>query len=179
MGIVGIGGLGHFGLLLAKALGCAEVVAISRSSAKKEDAMKMGATKVIATGEDPKWMRTHARSLDLIVSTVSSPDLPLEGYFKLLRTKGEFIQVGAPEDKFPAIHAFDLIGKGVKLGGSMIGSPKVIGEMLKFVEEKGVKPWVEVKDMAEANKLVVDMAAGHARYRYVLKNEKNCAALGL
>jgi len=42
VGIVGIGGLGHFGLLWAKALGCKEIVAISRSDAKKEDAMKMG-----------------------------------------------------------------------------------------------------------------------------------------
>lgn len=42
IGIVGIGGLGHFGLLWAKALGCKEIVAISRSNAKKEDALKMG-----------------------------------------------------------------------------------------------------------------------------------------
>ena len=32
VGIVGVGGLGHFGLLAAKALGCDKVVAISRSS---------------------------------------------------------------------------------------------------------------------------------------------------
>jgi alcohol dehydrogenase (NADP+) len=47
VGIVGIGGLGHFGIMGAKALGCEEIVAISRSSSKKEDAMKMGATKFI------------------------------------------------------------------------------------------------------------------------------------
>lgn len=47
VGIVGIGGLGHFGLMGAKALGCDEIVAISRTSGKKEDALKMGATKFI------------------------------------------------------------------------------------------------------------------------------------
>jgi alcohol dehydrogenase (NADP+) len=47
VGIVGIGGLGHFGIMGAKALGCDEIVAISRTSGKKEDAMKMGATKFI------------------------------------------------------------------------------------------------------------------------------------
>jgi alcohol dehydrogenase (NADP+) len=37
--IIGIGGLGHFGVLGAKALGCDEIVVISRTSTKKEDAM--------------------------------------------------------------------------------------------------------------------------------------------
>ena len=41
VGIVGVGGLGHFGLLYAKALGAEKVVAISRSNAKKEDALKV------------------------------------------------------------------------------------------------------------------------------------------
>lgn len=49
VGIVGIGGLGHFGILFAKALGADHVVAISRSATKREDAMKMGADKFIAT----------------------------------------------------------------------------------------------------------------------------------
>lgn len=92
VGIVGIGGLGHFGLLWAKALGCDEVVAISRTNSKKEDAMKMGATKFIAT-EDEGWNKANSRSLDLIVSTVSSPNMPIAGYLQLLRTNGQFIQV--------------------------------------------------------------------------------------
>jgi len=179
VGIVGIGGLGHFGLLFAKALGADEVVAISRTSAKKDDATAMGATRFIATSEDPKWAKTHARSLDLIVSTVSSPDMPLEGYFRLLRTRGEFIQVGAPEDKIPAFNAFALMAKMCKLGGSSIGSVNEISEMLQFAADNNIKPWVTVRDMGEANKSVVEMEAGKARYRYVLRNEQHAAALGL
>lgn len=96
VGIVGLGGLGHFGILFAKALGCDEVVAISRSDSKKEDAMKMGATKLIATG-DKDWAKDNARSLDLIVSTVSSPDMPLDKFFQLLKVNGQFIQVSKQE----------------------------------------------------------------------------------
>jgi len=36
------------------------------------------------------------------------------------------IQVGAPEDKMPAFSAFALIAKGVKVGGSIIGSLREI-----------------------------------------------------
>lgn len=41
IGVVGVGGLGHFAILFAKALGADKIVAISRSNAKKEDAFKV------------------------------------------------------------------------------------------------------------------------------------------
>lgn len=170
VGIVGFGGLGHFGLLYAKALGADKVVAISRSHAKKEDAKKIGADDFIATNDDKEWATHHARSLDLIVSTVSSPSMPLEQYLMLLRTNGQFIQVGAPEDRLPAFNAFSLIAKGCKIGGSAIGAPHEIEEMLELTAEKGVKPWIQKRPMKEANQAVVDMSEGKARYRYVLVN---------
>src|ERR1700722_7729924 len=105
VGIIGIGGLGHFGILGANALGCDEVVAISRTSAKKEDALKMGATKFIATDEDPDWATKNASTLDLIVCTISSPKMPIQEYLGLLRLKGQFVQVGAPEDKIPGFNS--------------------------------------------------------------------------
>ncbi|KAG4421367.1 hypothetical protein IFR04_005550 [Cadophora malorum] len=174
VGIVGVGGLGHFGLLWAKALGASEVVAISRTDSKKEDALKMGASKFIAT-EAEGWAKKNYRSLDLIVSTVSSPNMPLEKYFMLLRTNGQFIQVGAPEDKIPAFSAFALIAKGCKMGGSMIGSPKDISEMLEFAAKNNIHPWIQERPMKDANQSIVDMDAGKARYRYVLVNEKHVA----
>lgn len=171
VGIVGVGGLGHFGILYAKALGADSVTAISRSAAKKEDAKKLGADKYIATNDDKDWATHHARSLDLIVSTVSSPNMPLEQYLTLLRTNGTFIQVGAPEDRMPAFNAFSLIAKGCKIGGSAIGAPHEIAEMLELTAKKGVKPWIQKRPLKDANQAVVDMNAGKARYRYVLVNE--------
>jgi alcohol dehydrogenase (NADP+) len=173
VGIVGIGGLGHFGLLFAKALGADHITAISRTSAKKEDAMKMGADRFIATDEDKNWHKTSARTLDLIVSTVSSPKMPLQQYLSLLKTKGTLIQVGLPEDKIPPFHAFSLVGKGCKLGGSSIGSPAEIREMLDLAAKKGVKTWIQKRPMDDVNKAIVDMEKGDARYRYVLVNEKH------
>ncbi len=70
--------------------------------------MKMGATGFIAT-EEEGWAKKNSRSLDLIVCTVSSPSMPLEKYLQLLRTNGQFIQVGAPEDKLPAFNVFAMI----------------------------------------------------------------------
>ena len=85
--------------------------------------MKLGADHFIATNEDKDWATQNAGSLDLIVSTVSSPDMPLQEYLMLLGVGGRFIQVGAPEDALPPFNAFALIAKGVMVGGSAIGSP--------------------------------------------------------
>ncbi|KAF2716130.1 GroES-like protein [Polychaeton citri CBS 116435] len=170
VGIVGIGGLGHFGVLFAKALGADRVVGISRSSVKKADVLKMGADDYIATDDDLNWAQIHARSLDLIVCTVSSAKMPLMSYLQLLRTEGTFIQIGEPEEELPRLSVFAFIAKGCKMGGSMIGSPSDITEMLEFAAEKKVKPWIVKRPMREANQAIVDLKAGNARYRYTLVN---------
>lgn len=78
VGIIGIGGLGHFGLLFAKALGADKVVGISRNSNKRADALKLGAHEYVATEEDSDWTGKHAQTLDIIISTVSSPKVSLD-----------------------------------------------------------------------------------------------------
>ena len=172
VGIVGVGGLGHFGVLFARALGADRVVGISRGEDKRQDVLALGADEYVATGSDGDWATRHAGSLDLIVSTVSSEKMPLDGYLGLLATGGTLIQVGAPDGgKLPPVNAFALIKKGIKIGGSLIGAPGEIEEMLKVAVEKKVKPWVQKRPLAEANRAIVDMEAGKARYRYVLVNE--------
>jgi alcohol dehydrogenase (NADP+) len=51
--------------------------------------------------------------------------------------------------------------------------------MLKLFAEKGVRAWNNNLPMKDANKAVVDMDAGKARYRYVLVNEKHVAQTNL
>lgn len=172
VGIVGIGGLGHLGVLFAKALNCDRVVGISRTASKRDDALSgLGADAFLATDEDPKWARTHSRTLDLIICTVSSPEMPLSGYLRLLKTDGVFVQVGAPEQPLPPVMAFSLISKGVKITGSNIGSPEDIRMMLRVAAEKGVFPWIQKRGMGDVNVALADMHAGKARYRYVLLND--------
>lgn len=192
VGIVGVGGLGHFAVLFAKALGADKVVAISRKASKAADALKLGADLYIATEDEPNWATTHARSLDLIISTVSSDkvrslssrqlrlslttpstQMPLNDYLSLLRYGGSFIQVGLPDGGMLGLPVFTVLRSNLKVGGSFIGSPNEIREMLDFVAEKGIHPWVEQRSMKDANQAIVDMEKGKARYRYVLVNEQH------
>jgi alcohol dehydrogenase (NADP+) len=160
------------GILFAKAMCCDRVVAISRSSSKRRDAVEgLGADAFIATDEEKKWARAHARSLDLIICTVDAPDMPLAQYLRLLKVDGTFVQVGAPESPLPPLTAWSLIQKGVKVTGSNIGSPDDIREMLQLAAEKKVLPWIQERPMHDISAALADMDANKARYRYVLSNE--------
>lgn len=178
VGVVGIGGLGHMGILFARAMGAGRVVAISRSSSKRDDALKgLGADLFIATGEEKGWAKAHSRSLDVILSTVSAADMPLAQYLRLLKRDGTFIQVGAPEHPLPPLAAWSLIQKSVKVTGSNIGSPDDIRQMLQLAAEKRVLPWIQKRPMEDVNAALADMHEGKARYRYVLQNGDEQAKL--
>lgn len=141
VGVVGIGGLGHYAVIFAKALG-AEVWAISRSRAKEEDARKMGADGFIATGEEG-WSDAHEMTFDLIVNTASS----FEGwdfgkYLSLLDVHGRWNNVGMPADGIK-VRNQDFIGNGVFMGSTHLGSRKEMLEMLQLAADKGLNSWVE------------------------------------
>ena len=88
----------------------------------------------------------------------------------MLALDGTMVQVGVPEEAVP-MRFGALIYQRRRLAGSLIGSPAEIREMLQLSADKKVEPWVEQLPMSEANKAIVDFAAGKPRFRYVLVNE--------
>jgi alcohol dehydrogenase (NADP+) len=72
---------------------------------------------------------------------------------------------------FPEVNVFTLLTNGVKISGSATGAPWEIKEMLQLAADKNVKAWIEERPLKEANKALIDMEEGKARYRYVLVNE--------
>lgn len=72
VGVGGVGGLGHFAILFAKALGADEVVGASHLRDKRQDALALGCDDYIATDDDEGWATANKNRFDLIISTVSS-----------------------------------------------------------------------------------------------------------
>ncbi|KAL7819398.1 GroES-like protein [Trichoderma aethiopicum] len=142
VGIVGIGGLGHYGILFGKALG-AEVWAISRSRAKEADARKMGADGFLATSEKD-WTKGHEMTFDLIINTANSFDgFALAEYLSLLDVHGRWNSVGLPGGEGMSIRNQDFLGNGCFIGSSHLGSRKEMLEMLDLAATKGIHSWVE------------------------------------
>jgi len=167
--IVGIGGLGHFGVLFAHAMG-AEVIAISHSPRKKEDALKMGASQFISTGEDPKWAENFAREnpIDLIINTASSNAVDIPTLLSTLSVHGKLITVGMPEEALKPMKVQSFAGTGAFFGSSHIGSKKEAIQMLKLAAEKNIKPWTEVMPMSDCSKAVKRVEENDVKYRFVL-----------
>ncbi|OQV06270.1 Alcohol dehydrogenase GroES-like domain-containing protein [Cladophialophora immunda] len=168
VGVVGIGGLGHFAVLFASAMG-AEVTAISHSPRKQADAAKMGATGFIVTTNDVDWAEQNKSSLDLIISTTFANDMPLEKYLQLLDVGGQFALVGLGEQNLPEIPPGILVGANKAIVGSMIGSSRQMREMLEFAADKNIRAWIEVLPMKDAGMALRRLHQGDCSYRFVLK----------
>jgi len=169
VGVVGLGGLGHFAVMFADHMG-ADVTVVSHSHSKEADARKMGAKHFIATHGDGDVFKANKRTLDLIICTTNDSRMPLSGYLQLLKPGGKLVFVGIPDEGLPEVPAFIYIANKVSIAGSLIGSPAEIREMLELANKTNIKGWVKRWDMKDINKAVPDMEAGNARYRYVLVN---------
>nr|WP_269205066.1 NAD(P)-dependent alcohol dehydrogenase [Motilibacter aurantiacus] len=162
--IVGLGGLGHMGVKLAKAMG-AEVTVLSQSLKKQEDGLRLGADHYYATGDEGTF-ETLAGSFDLIVSTVSAT-VDMGAYLGLLTLDGALVNVGAPEHPL-SVPAFALIGGRRSLAGSMIGGIRETQEMLDFCAERGIGAEVEVIAADRIDEAYDRVVASEVRYRFVI-----------
>ena len=108
MGVIGIGGLGNFAIMFAKALGFEYVMGISRREEKHSDALALGADCYVATADEVDREMKYIGSLDLNVCTVSSVDMLLNAYLGLLGTGGHFCQVGLPDDPLPSLEVSEM-----------------------------------------------------------------------
>ncbi|MEV7399672.1 NAD(P)-dependent alcohol dehydrogenase [Streptomyces sp. NPDC091267] len=162
--VVGLGGLGHMGVKIARALG-AEVTVLSRSLSKKDDGERLGADHFHATS-DPATFEQLAGRFDLIISTVSA-NLDLDAYLALLRTDGTLVNVGAPPAP-SSVMLFSLMGGRKTLAGSLIGGIAETQEMLDFCAEHRLGPDIEVISGEQLNEAYERVLASDVRYRFVL-----------
>lgn len=167
VGIIGLGGLGHYGVQFAKALGYVPTV-LSHSKEKEADAKALGAETFIYTGAE-NWEVENARSLDLIICTNFVQDMPLKKYLKTLDIGGTFVLCGIPEGELPKLSWVDLAQANLAIRGSNVGSKGEIYEMLKIVKNGGVKSWVETGNMKNLATHVKWMEKGEVKYRFVLE----------
>ncbi len=167
VGVVGLGGLGHMAVKIAKAMG-AQVTVFSRSEAKKDDAGALGADRYVTTS-DAEQMQAASRSLDVIIDTVAAPH-DLNEYLATLDLDGRLVQVGLPSEAMPPVDVRNLIFKRVSYTGSLIGGIAETQEMLDFCAEHGITADIEVISADEVNEAYDRMVAGDVKYRFVLDN---------
>ncbi|KAJ7967522.1 Cinnamyl alcohol dehydrogenase [Quillaja saponaria] len=164
-GILGLGGVGHIGVKIAKAMGH-HMTVISSSDKKKEEALgHLGADEYLVSS-DTNQMQGAADSLDYIIDTVPAFH-PLEPYLSLLKLDGKLILMGVISTPLQFVSPMVMLGRKT-ITGSFIGSMKETEEMLEFCKEKGLSSKIEVIKMDYINKAFERLEKNDVRYRFVV-----------
>ncbi|MDD5287466.1 MAG: NAD(P)-dependent alcohol dehydrogenase [Desulfuromonadaceae bacterium] len=161
--VVGLGGLGHMGVKIAKAMG-AKVTVISHSPGKRADALALGAADFIATSEKDAF-ELNAKRFDFILDTVSAKH-DYNAYLNLLRRDGTMVLVGIPDPVL--LSAGSLVLQRLKLAGSLIGGIRETQEMLDFCAEQRVASDVEVIPIQKINEAYERILKSDVHYRFVI-----------
>lgn len=164
VGVVGIGGLGHMGVKLAKAMG-AEVIVFTTSPSKVEDAKRLGADDVVLS-TDAAQMKRYAGKLHFVMDAVSA-EHDINMYLNLLRVDGTLALVGAPEHPLP-VAAFSLIPYRRSFAGSTIGGIAETQEMLDFCGQHNIVADIEMIDIQQINDAYDRLLKGEVKYRFVI-----------
>jgi uncharacterized zinc-type alcohol dehydrogenase-like protein len=162
--VVGLGGLGHLGVKMAKAMG-ADVTVLSRSGSKREAAAALGADHYAVTGDSSAFTEL-ANTFDIVLNTVSAP-VSLSDYLGTLRLHGTMVNVGVTTEPMP-IEVFTLLRNGRSFVGSLFGGIAETQEMLDFSAEHSVTADIELIDAQDINTAYERILASDVRYRFVI-----------
>ena len=170
VGVVGIGGLGHVAIKLARALG-AEVHAFTTKESKRPTIEALGAHKVIVTTNEEQFTNAKTLGLDVIIDTVSGPH-ELMPYFNTMRPEGTYAMVGLGSNNL-SVPGFPLVMKGLYLHGSAVGSIKRTQDMLDLCGEHNITADIEMAHLPDLPTLYERVDKGDVKYRFVLDIEKD------
>ncbi|MEU9410176.1 NAD(P)-dependent alcohol dehydrogenase [Streptomyces sp. NPDC048281] len=162
--IVGLGGLGHLGVKMARAMG-AEVTVLSRSDRKRDDAEALGADHYAVTG-DGSAFADLANTFDIVLSTVSAP-ISLKDHLGMLRLHGTLVSVGVTTQPMP-LDVFPLLQNGRAYAGSLFGGIAETQEMLDFAAAHGVSADIELIAAQDINTAYERILASDVRHRFVI-----------
>ena len=163
--VIGLGGLGHMAIKLAKGLG-AHVSLFSRSKNKEQDAFKLGVDEFIIS-DDQSQMEAVTGKFDLIIDTVPYAH-DLNPYVATLATNGTLVLVGYLGPLEPVVHSVPMIMGRKAVAGSVIGGIAETQEMLDFCGRHNIVSDIELIKIQEINEAYERMLKSDVRYRFVI-----------
>lgn len=163
--VIGLGGLGHMAIKLAKGLG-ASVTLFSRTPEKSDDAKALGADEVIIS-TDKAQMKSVRGKFDLIIDTVPYVH-DVNPYISTLAISGTLVLVGFLGGLEPVLNTVPMILGRKSVSASVIGGIAETQEMLDFCSEHGIVSDIEMIKMQDINEAYDRMLKSDVKYRFVI-----------
>lgn len=163
--VVGLGGLGHMAIKLAHALG-ANVTLLSRSPNKKQDALDLGADRVVISTDEAQ-MDSVQNHFDVIIDTVPIVH-DINPYVGTLNTNGVLVLVGYLGPLDPMLNSVPMIMGRKTVAGSLIGGIAETQELLDFCGTHNITSDIEIINIQDINESYERMINSDVRYRFVI-----------
>jgi alcohol dehydrogenase, propanol-preferring len=165
--IVGIGGLGHLAVQIAKAWG-AHVIALDVDPAKLQLAREFGADQTFdaANAEDIKTLRKQGGVHVAVVT--SAAKAAYDTAFKCLRPAGTLSVVGLPAEPL-TFAALSLVGLEAKIVGSSVGTREDMRAVLDLAASGKLRCMTESQPLDQVNAVFERMRRGQINGRVVLR----------
>jgi NAD+-dependent secondary alcohol dehydrogenase Adh1 len=166
--LIGVGGLGHVGIQVLRALTPARVVAVDASPEALEMAQRLGAHETLPAGPDlvDRVMElTGGRGAEVVLDFYAEQDVPQQG-LAMLRTGGLYLVIGYGGDVH--VPAMDLMGAEKRIAGCVGGTYLEAKELLALHADGAVDITVSTYEFDEVNQALSDLAANRIRGRAVL-----------
>jgi uncharacterized zinc-type alcohol dehydrogenase-like protein len=164
VGVVGLGGLGHMAVKLARAFG-AHVVVFTTSPGKTADALRLGAHEVVLS-KSAEDLKKHLNSFHFILDTVAAKH-DINPFLTLLRRDATLTQVGVPAEPLD-VQVFNLITNRRSFSGSLIGGIAETQEMLDFCGRHNLTCDIELIPIQKVNEAYDRLVKNDVKYRFVI-----------
>lgn len=164
--IVGMGGLGHLAVKLAKVMG-AEVTVFTTSSEKTEDAKRFGATNVVVN-KDGADFSAFKHAFDFALDTVPYRH-DLNRFIPLLKRDATYCRVGVGKVTDTVdVGQMSLVLYRNAIAGSNTGGIRETQDMIDFCAANGVRPELQKIPMTAIDEAWSKVIEKKARYRFVI-----------
>lgn len=144
------GGVATYALLMAVAAG-AKVTVTSRSEAKRNEALRLGAARALDSHAD--WiLQNDLEPVDIILDSIGQAMFPK--YFDIIRPGGRIVMYGASSGDDLNIPIRSIFFPQVSLIGTSMGSREEFVQMLQWVKDHDIHPVIDgvysLQDTAKA-----------------------------
>lgn len=166
--VFGVGGLGHLAIQIVKARG-AEAIAIDIAEDKLALARELGAAHVMDVSKEDVRKKLRALGGAHIVIVTSASKAAYESAFGCVRKGGTLAVVGMPAESVP-VSMVSLVAGEIRVVSSAVGTREDLRELLDLAATGAVRCRIETAPLAEAAAALARLKKNTVSGRIVLVN---------